>query len=247
MKTHSRWYSERLRQDTQLVRWGTVGLPCLLFPTAGGDAEELERCGVIDCLAPLLADCRLKIYSIDNIAGRTWIQPNAAPGHRVWVQSQFDAYVYYEVVPAIRADCRSADIGVITGGASLGAFHALASICRHPDVFTRAICLSGTYNLEPWLYGKWYDDFYFTSPWHYLPGLSDSWQLSLLRQRWILLALGGGRWEDAGQTWHMAHLLGEKKIPNRVDVWDSCWDHDWPTWRAMLPLYVEEMLRSLGN
>ena len=29
--------------ETQVVRWGNYGLPLLLFPTAGGDAEEVER------------------------------------------------------------------------------------------------------------------------------------------------------------------------------------------------------------
>ena len=124
---------------------------------------------------------------------------------------------------------------------------ALSTICRHPDVFSSAICLSGTYNLERWLHGDWFDEFFFASPWHYLPGLHEGWQVSQLQKRWILLALGGGRWENPGQSWHMAHLLGQKGIPNRVDVWDAHWDHDWPTWREMFPKYVDEVLRSQGN
>ena len=30
-------------------------------------------------------------------------------------------------------------------------------------------------------------------------------------------------------------------IPNRVDNWGPDWDHDWPTWRAMLPQYLDEL------
>jgi esterase/lipase superfamily enzyme len=35
-------------------------------------------------------------------------------------------------------------IGVITAGASIGAVNALAVLCRVPDAFTHAVCMSGT-------------------------------------------------------------------------------------------------------
>ena len=40
-KDVTRWYTKCLEQDVQLVRWGHYGTPVLLFPTAGGDAEEI--------------------------------------------------------------------------------------------------------------------------------------------------------------------------------------------------------------
>jgi esterase/lipase superfamily enzyme len=39
----------------------------------------------------------------------------------------------------------------------------------------------------------------------------------------------------------MADLLGRKGIPNRVDAWGSAFEHDWPTWRSMLPQYLAEL------
>jgi hypothetical protein len=69
------------------------------------------------------------------------------------LQNRFDAMVYREIVPAIRADCRSDDIGIITAGASIGAFNAVAALCRHPDVFPIALGMSGTYDLERFLHG----------------------------------------------------------------------------------------------
>ena len=38
----------------------------------------------------------------------------------------------------------------------------------------------------------------------------------------------------------MAEVLGHKSVPNRVDAWGEDWHHDWPTWRRMLPQYVDE-------
>ena len=50
MKDTARWYSGHVEQDVQLVRWGYMGKPVLLFPTAGGDAEEVERFHLIGVL-----------------------------------------------------------------------------------------------------------------------------------------------------------------------------------------------------
>jgi esterase/lipase superfamily enzyme len=36
-------------------------------------------------------------------------------------------------------------------------------------------------------------------------------------------------------------VLGSKGVPNRVDLWGKDYDHDWPTWREMLPHYLEKM------
>jgi esterase/lipase superfamily enzyme len=177
---------------------------------------------------------------VDSLAGRAWLEKKD-PRWCARFQNAFDAFVYHELVPAIRADCRSADIGIITAGASIGAFNAVASLCRHPDVFTHALGMSGTYDLEPWLHGYWSGELYFASPLHFLPNLGESGQLDLLRRRYVVLATGEGRWENPGESWRMAHVLGSKGIPNRVDPWGSEWDHDWPTWRAMLPRYLGEL------
>ena len=66
-------------------------------------------------------------------------------------------------------------------------------------------------------------------------------QLDALRGRFALLAFGQGRWEDPGESWRLADVLGAKGIPNRVDPWGTDWPHDWPTWRAMLPKYLAEL------
>ena len=241
MKEGSRWRSERLGREISLVRWGTYGTPVLLFPTAGGDAEECERFLMIEALDPLVSTGRIKVFSVDSLAGAAWVADDQSHGHCAWLQNQFDACIYNEVVPAIRADCNSAGIGIVTAGASIGAFNAVASLCRHPDVFTAALGMSGTYDLSPWLHGEWFLDFYYSSPLHYLPHLDEFGELEQLRRRFVLLATGEGRWEDPEQSWRMAQVLGQKGIPNRVDAWGPEWDHDWPTWRTMLPKYLAEL------
>ena len=238
-KETTRWYTPRLEQEVQLVRWGHYGTPVLLFPTAGGDAEEIERFHMISVLEPLINDGRIKVYSTDSIAGRTWFEGGHSAEFCSRVQNLFDDFIYSEVTPAIRTDCQSDDIEIIAAGASIGAFNSVATVCRHPDAYKMAIAMSGTFDLSKYLEGTMNQDFYFSSPLHYLPNLEGP-QLEKLQTRFILLPSGEGEWEDIGESWRIANLLGAKGVPNRVDSWGPEWRHDWVTWRAMLPKYLDE-------
>jgi len=239
LKQVFKWHSPHVEQEIQLVRWGSFGAPVLLFPTAGGDAEEVERFHLIGALMPLIESGRIKVYSIDSIAGKAWISGQHSAEFCSYLQNMFDALVYQEIVPAIRKDCESPDIEIIATGASIGAFNAVATICRHPDAFRLAIAMSGTYDLSKYLEGRFIQDFYFASPLHFLPGLEGP-QLEQLRQRLILMPCGQGDYEDIGESWRMASVLGAKSVPNRVDAWGAEWRHDWVTWREMLPKYLSE-------
>lgn len=242
MKERTSWHSQRLGQEVSVVRWGTYGTPVLIFPTAGGDAEEIERFHIISTLQPWLEGGRIKVYSCDSVAGRTMLKEEGPPEHRMWMMNQFQEFVRRELVPAIWTDCRTEGLGIATAGASIGAFQALASVCRYPDVFTRALCMSGTYDLLRFLRADPTSDFIAASPLHWLPGLEHGEHLTRLRARFVLLASGEGKAEDIGESWRVARALGARGIPNRVDSWGHEWGHDWPTWRNMLHAYMDELL-----
>jgi esterase/lipase superfamily enzyme len=239
----SRWRSERLGCETTLARWGEYGQPVLAFPTAGGDAEEIERFQMIKAVGPLLEAGRIKIYSCDSVAGAMWFSKQGSPDQRMKMQNQFHQYVKHEVVPAIRTDCRTPDIGVWAAGSSIGAFHAAAVVCRFPDLFHRALSMSGTYNLMRFIdVSEPNEEFRVSSPLHFLPQLQGP-HLELLRKRYIHIATGEGRWENIGESWALANALGAKGIPNHLDSWGPDWDHDWVTWREMMPKYLDEWTR----
>ncbi len=239
MKDISRWYSPHVEQDIQLVRWGHMGKPVMLFPTAGGDAEEVERFHLIRVLMPLIEAGRIKVYSTDSLAGKAWISKQHSAEYCSQLQNRFDAMIYQEIVPAIRQDCKTSEIEIIAAGASIGAFNAVASICRHPDAFSMAIAMSGTYDLSKYFDGRFIQDFYFCSPIHFLPGLEGP-VLEKLCERLILMPSGEGDYEDIAESWRLAGVLGDKGIPNRVDSWGTEYQHDWETWREMLPKYLDE-------
>ncbi len=236
------WYSGRVERDVRFTRWGEIGVPVLVFPTAGGDAEEIERNLLVDAVAPFLDAGRVKLYSVDSVAGKAWLTEHNRPPFATRMQSAFDQFLVREVLPAIHLDC-GGPLPVMVAGASVGAYNALAAICRHPDMFSAAICMSGTYDLSAFIEGEVDDDWYHASPLHFVPNLGEEHPiLTGLRSRFVILAHGTGRWESAEQSWRVADVLGSRGIPNRVDEWGTEWDHDWPTWRAMLPVYLEELL-----
>jgi esterase/lipase superfamily enzyme len=237
----SQWWSPRLECDLTVARWGYAGTPVLLFPTAGGDALEVERMQVIAAILPLIEAGRARVYSMDSVAGRAWAEKKPAD-YCSRLQNAFDACVVQEVVPAIRTDCADSEIEIVTAGASIGAFNAVASICRHPDLFKLAIAMSGSYDFERLLAIPVNEDFYFAAPLLFLPNLGDGPQLNALRQRFVLLATGQGNYEYPADSWRMADVLGAKGVPNRVDAWGPEWHHDWPTWRQMLPQYLDEFI-----
>ena len=239
-KKGERWYSDRLQAEITVVRWGTFGRPVLIFPSAGGDAEEIERYGLVDACGQLLADGRIKLYSVDSVAGQAMVNKSGPPEHRIWLLNQFHDCIRREVVPAIHADLGGQATAVIAGGASIGAFNAVAALCRYPDVFAAAIGMSGSYRIERFYDRAWSQDLYYSAPLHFLPDLAGP-QLDLLRQRFVVLASGEGDWEDIGESWQLASVLGAKEIPNRVDNWGPQWSHDWHTWRQMLPRYLSEL------
>ncbi len=236
-----RWHSSHLDRTVEVARWGDLGVPVLVFPTAGGDALEIERFHLVDACGGLIAEGRIKVYSCDSINGRTMLAGEGDSLHRCWILRRFLEFVGHELAPAIRTDCRNNDIEIITAGSSIGAFNALGAVCRYPWIFRHAICMSGTFDVQRFMHGPIDDHFVWASPLHFLSTLDDG-HMATLRRRSVVLASGEGANEDIGESWRVAHVLGLAGIPNRVDPWGPEWPHDWPLWRAMLPRYVADAL-----
>jgi len=236
------WNSPSLGgREITFCRYGVRGTPLLLFPTAGGDAEEPERFHLIDAIGEFLQDLRLKVYVIDSLAGQAWLQECKSLAEGAAFQNRFDACITNEVVPAIHRDCGGDGGRIWVAGASIGAFNALAALCRHPELFETAICMSGTYDMRRFLEGDLTHDYYESSPLDFVPDMSGE-PLELLKRRFVLLAHGLGAHESPEQSWDVERVLGPKGIPNRVDEWGADWPHDWITWRKMLPQFLSELL-----
>ena len=86
-------------------------------------------------------------------------------------------------------------------------------------------------------------DHHFNTPSRFLRDMPEGPHLERLRKCFVLLTHGKGKAEEPEQSWRVADVLGARGVPNRVVEWGDEWPHDWPTWRKMLPIYIDEYVR----
>jgi esterase/lipase superfamily enzyme len=194
----------------------------LIFPTAGGDFEEIERFHLIDALSELINGGRMKVYSFDGLNVRAWLSARWPEQECARLQKSYDSFLYEDVLPRIRQDCQNPEIEPILVGASRGASTALTTLIRHPESFRAAIAVSGIYDPAPSLKGL-------AAP-----------QLEYLRRRLIILGCGEGDYERPADSRELSQALAAKNVASRLSLWGPGRDHTWSTWREMLPQLLLE-------
>jgi len=230
------WYSPHLNKEMELAVYGHYGPALLMFPSAGADYLEYERFQLIDAMRDVFESGKMKGYSINSINSESWLNNQIEPRQKAIRHQQYNEYITEEVVPFIRTDMQSERPTIYTTGVSLGAFHAMNSFLRRPDLFDGTIAMSGVYDLKAYSKGYYDEDVYFNSPMDYLRNMHNGPHLDELRKKEKVYILAGkGEFEDPHASWEFGQLLGEKGIQNFVELWGEEWRHDWPTWRAMLP------------
>lgn len=193
----------------------------------------------MDTLAPYINSGKVKVFSINSINKESWLNKEMQGEHKGIRHNQFNNYVFDEVVPFIRTNT-SAETPIITCGASFGALHSMNLFLKRPDLINGVIAMSGVYDLSEYTDGFFDDQVYFNSPQHYKPNLTDNWYLDNIRKSsHIHILTGSGDYEDPNASRRFSEVLHNKGIPHDLDIWGPEWKHDWPTWKAMLPAYLE--------
>jgi esterase/lipase superfamily enzyme len=232
------WYSPALNKEMPLAVYGHYGFALLMVPTAAADYLEYERFELINALKPFIDNGKLKIFSVNSINTESWMNKQMEGAHKAIRQNQFNEYIFNEVVPFIKT-MTSQDTPIITCGASFGAFHSMNLFLKRPDLINGVIAMSGVYDLMEYTDGFYDDQVYFNSPMHYLPNLTDHNTLEQIRRGKIIMATGSGNHEDPEANRRFSNVLHSKSIPHDLEVWTADIHHDWPTWRKMLPHFIE--------
>ena len=232
------WHSPSLGQHMEIVTYGYYGFPLLLFPTAAADYLEYERFQLIDAIEEHINSGKVKVFSINSINREGWLKRDMHPKYRALRQNDYNRYITDEVVPYIWNSCQSR-LGIITSGASLGAYHCANQLFRRPDLFDGMIAMSGNYDIRSFCDGYSDENVYFNNPVEFLPNLNDDYNLPLLRQKLhIHILTGRGAYEAPEGSRRLSGILAERDIPHELDEWGFDMPHDWPTWRQMLPYYL---------
>jgi esterase/lipase superfamily enzyme len=239
-KIISSWHSPSLNKNMPIATYGHFGFALLLIPTAAADYLEYERFQLIDALAPMINAGKLKVFSIDSINKESWMNTEMLPEHKAIRQNQFNHYVYNEVIPYIRTHT-SQDTMIYTSGASFGALHAMNLFLKRPDIINGVISMSGVYDLTEYTKGFCDDQVYYNSPYHYIPKLTDEWYLNKIKaSNHIHIYTGSGSHEDPASNKKFSQVLWDKGIWHDLSVWGNDIHHDWPTWRKMLPMIIDQ-------
>ena len=235
------WHSPSLNRHMETVTYGHYGFPLLLFPTAAADYLEYERFYVVEVIQEFIEAGKVKVFSINSINRRSWLNPDMHPRDKAWRQVEYNSYITREVVPYIWNSCQG-QIGIITAGASLGAFHCANQLFRRPDLFDGMIAMSGAYDIRGYYSGDYYDDnIYYNNPVDYVPRLEVDNFLPLLRQKQhIHIVTGQGAYENPDASRRLSGILAAQGIPHELDLWGYDMPHDWPTWRDMMKYYLAQ-------
>lgn len=237
-RTQHYWYSPRLGREMGVIVYGHWGPPMIAFPTSGGNEWEYEAQGLVGAIAEPIDAGRVKLYAVNTNHADSFANRSAHPRHRSWMQRQYDEYVRHELVPFIRHDCQDAGIGIWAFGASLGAYHAVNTILKHPDIVKRCFALSGVYDMKRFMDGDYDDNFYFNNPVDYVPNLNAAWQLEALRSCEIHLATGTGPWERSEEAYRLSGILRARGIRHFLDDWGPMGGHDWSYWQFEMREYL---------
>ncbi|MBA4251336.1 MAG: esterase [Chlorobiaceae bacterium] len=236
-KEFHKWWSSNLDKEMDVVVYGHYGFSLLMFPTAGEDYLEYERCQLIDSISHFINSGKCKVFSINSINGESWLRKNLSIEQKAIRHQQYNKYVIEEVVPFIFNHCNG-HVPIITTGASLGAFLAANIFFQRPDLFRGVIAMSGSYNLKYYARGYYDENVFRNSPEDYLSNWNDEKMLNEIRKGKIVIAAGRGDYEDPTASKRLSKVLSSKGIPHKLDLWGEDMPHDWPTWHKMLPYFL---------
>ncbi len=224
----------------EILVFGREGLPVIFFPTRSAHFYDLENWRVVDAMSPQINAGSIQVYCVDSVDGESFYS-DAAPKQRIIRHMQYEKYILDEVVPFIKS--RNSNQDLAAAGCSLGAYHAINLVLKHPALFSKVLGMSGRYDLtKPLPFfsdlfdGYFDDDIYYNMPNHFVPGISDKELLNQLRNIEITMVIGR---EDSflSDNIKLSAALSKLKVPNQLHVWEEE-AHKPRYWREMVKVYL---------
>ncbi len=225
----------------ELLSFGHAGASVLVFPTRQGRFFDFENWGLVDAIRHSIEAGQVRLYCVDSVDSESFYCRDCPAPNRIARHNRYERYILDEVIPLMRNGCHSTFL--IAHGCSLGAYHAMNIVLRHPGVFGKVVAPSGRFDLtraigpfEDLFQGHYDEDIYFHTPEHFLPGLRDSDRLHHLRRTEIHLAVGeSDPFRPSNQI--LSGELWRKNVPHGFAIWEGE-AHRASAWRQMLPNYL---------
>jgi len=237
-ETYYKWNSMYLSRDFEMLVFGCDGFPIVLFPPEKGRYFTNKDFGLINSASKLLDSGKIKIYCPDGIDTDSWYNYSIHPSDRIKTHNGYENLILYDVIDFAKHETGLSKVGL--AGCGFGAYHALNTAMRHPDLVSSLILLGGFYNIRQFIFGFYNDNAYFNSPLDYLPGLDDSWYLDRIKKMEIIIGTGENDFY-LDENKQLSNILNSKQINHWLDVRPNT-GHDWNWWREIFPLYLNHLL-----
>lgn len=230
------WYSPRLNEEMEIIRYGHWGPPIIYFPTSGGHCGEFNYYRLQDDVWQWTESGKCQFFAIDGFSMQSWYNRNIHPYHRVQGHLAYENYVIHELIPFVKHIARNDYIGCI--GFSFGAYYSVNMICKHPDVFKIALAIGGVYDIKGYLDGYYDMDVYFNNPVDYLSHLDGGWHKDMLNSSSLIVLMGGENDQFIQSTYDLHNILTQKNIRHVYDIWKAPCDHHEFWWKKQVPHFL---------
>lgn len=233
-RNYYRWYSPNLEKEMELYTFGHEGPNIITFPTSKGRYFDYQNFGLVDAMSWFIDNGRVQLTCLDSNDKESWYNFKAHPAYRVFRHTQYDKYVYHEVIPFVLKR-NPPYIGVM--GCSFGGYHAMNFGLRHPDVVHKIISLSGYFDIKSYMDGYYDDNVYFNNPVDFMYNLNDPYLINLMKKQVIIMATSPKETDSYENHKYMSYLLSRKGIPH---IFDAPYDafHDWGWWHWQIKQYL---------
>ena len=240
-REYHKWFSPNLSRDMELLIFGDRGANVIVFPTRVGRFYDYENWKIASALEEKIDAGYFRLICLDSIDEESLYCNWKKSEDRIKRHIEYENYVLQEVIPLIFHTNQNHTL--ISHGCSLGAYHAMNLACRHPDLFSKVVALSGRYDLTKHmnshrdLFDEFYnEDIYFHTPSHFLSNLQDEVIINKLRKMQFVFAVGE---EDAfyENNLHFKDILESLKLNYSFYVWNGE-AHKPKYWSQMVKMYL---------
>ena len=245
-------FSHELNRDMEFKVYGHAGKPCIVFPAQNGRFYDFENFGMIDAASAFIEQGRIQFFCVDSIDEETWSNEGGNPRERIELHERWYHYIVDEFVLRVQ-EISTFDNGgksydkMMTCGCSMGAFHALNTMLRRPDVFDKVLAMSGIYHAS-FFFHEYHDELtYQNSPSDYLANLKeDHPYMELYRKSEVILCCGQGAWEQECENslHHMEQIYADKQIDVWIDFWGYDVSHDWYWWKKQIDYFLQFLVQE---
>ncbi|WP_045688658.1 esterase family protein [Hymenobacter sp. AT01-02] len=227
------FYSPTLGHDVEMLVFGDVGYPIVVFPSSRGRYYEAKDFKLVEAVQWFIDNQKVKLYCIDSVDAHTWYAKHLHPAERVQNHIRYDHMLSNELVPMLQQECHVDKIGV--AGCSFGGYHALNFAFRHPEQVAYLFSMGAAFDMRQFMDGYYDENLYFNNPPDFMPNAENE------HFHQMNIVLGTAEYDFCKEAnYQMSEILNNKGIRHWLDVRPHG-THDWPVWREMFPHYLSVM------